>query len=274
MKKNINTILAFKTIFIILFICIFFNSCDKEEIENESITVEYLSISNLNTKSQLTKAESDILKKAKERINKSLKFQNGKLSLAHVTAKDLNMSEDIFNLFQTIVTFCNEAPHKKKVEVKSIKVKSASTENSGAVCDVIGDAIEACAGSDFEKECFRNYWDGKGDKTLSYTIFIDIVKNVKISKTNNWIRVDINGKTYYQCQASFYDNSKYDYALGTCTMYYDANGNAVGMKDTYDFNPENFGVRSSEAEVLTRTINTLGGACGAKNYEISYGIHK
>lgn len=277
MRKIINLNLTIKTIFVALFtLSVFiFISCEKEELAPEqSITVdnEYLSIDNLSSKTQFTKYENIILKKAKDRINKKIKYQNGNLSLAHVTAKDLNMSEDIFGLFQTIVTFYNETP--KKGKIKLSKLKSSNTESEGGViCDVIGDAIEACAGSDYEKECFRNYWNGSGNQTLSKTRFDDIAKNVDISKTSGWSQVVINGTVYYQCQASFYGNATYDYALGTCTMYYDASGKAVGMKDTYDFDPKNFGERSAEAEALTRTIDTLGGACGAQDYNIGYGIH-
>jgi hypothetical protein len=49
--------------------------------------------------------------------------------------------------------------------------------------------------------------------------------------------------------------------------------NPVGLKDDYDFNWQQWGNRSTEAETVTRMISVYGCMCGASSYQIYYGIH-
>jgi hypothetical protein len=57
-----------------------------------------------------------------------------------------------------------------------------------------------------------------------------------------------NGKT----TINFYNNTEFNGAFGKATVYFQ-NGSIVGFSDTYDFNPQPWGNRSTKAELATRS---------------------
>ncbi len=85
----------------------------------------------------------------------------------------------------------------------------------------------------------------------------------------NGTPVNINGQTVYRNSVSFYNCGNGDVVntFGTSTVYFDPNGKAVGLKDTYDFNS---GDRPFIQEVKTQIGNFAGN--GSEGYKITYGV--
>lgn len=142
------------------------------------------------------------------------------------------------------------------------------------------DAILMGLDSRFEVECFLQYWYGEGDIELSKKRFEhirDAVKAMGVNYMEGMNLVNIDGKTYYEKSVSFYNNSVYNYALGTATVYFDTDGEMVGLYDEYNFDPKAwFGEdsRNFSPEMITRIVNEIGEMKEAKSFTISYGIYK
>jgi hypothetical protein len=276
-----NKILKTKKIYIAFLsiiafsISFFIQSCSNEfddfaesEIQ-KPIYRDYLKIEDLSSKTVLSDKEKEIMKEAKKRINAAIIIDNEGNLIIGVSSQKLNMSDDLFYMFSELISFCNEN-YSDYIPIEKIRLKSdPEPETAIDPCDILGSAIEALAGSNFEKECFRDYWNGSGnDKTLTPNTFNDIANEAPAP--TNVHSVNINGQSYYEGTVNFYSVPEYDYAFGTATMFYDNNMTPVGFQDDYDFNK---GLRSIVPETITRTINILGSACGASNYSIHYGIY-
>lgn len=143
--------------------------------------------------------------------------------------------------------------------------------------EVVGEMVlnSVLRNSPFAQELFWNYWEGNGDMVLGKSRFEGIAEAVvkmNIDYTTGETVV-INGDTYYKMMVSFYDNSDYELALGTATVYYDQVGHVVGLKDRYDFNSMPKGVRTWWAETMTNWMDGLGSVYNAKDFNVLYGIH-
>lgn len=141
--------------------------------------------------------------------------------------------------------------------------------------NIMGYALD----SRFEVECFLQYWYAAGDIQLSDKRFEhikEVVKKMEIDYKEGENLVVINGQMYYEKAVSFYNNSEYNYALGTATVYFDTNGEIVGLYDEYDFDPKEWLGKDSRgvpAEIVTRLMAELEQYQGAMSYSITYGIH-
>ncbi|MDR0742979.1 MAG: hypothetical protein LBF05_01290 [Tannerella sp.] len=124
--------------------------------------------------------------------------------------------------------------------------------------------------SDFERACLYHYIGNTGDTiNLGSSTFMGIASaaaNCGSVTSSSW--VDIGGNMYHKRTVNMYGCDDYDRALGTCTIYYDMCGNAVGMKDYYDFNMDD-ATRSEQAQRDTRFGSLIPGSA----YRIYYGIH-
>ena len=114
----------------------------------------------------------------------------------------------------------------------------------------LGTIIASFAGSDFNKKMFWNYWLGKGDYKLSSSEFEDIVslsnKQIDNVRPSEW-----NGNPAFAVPVSLY-GTIYENAIGTTTLYYDLNGNAIGIHEPYDFNL--FPIRDSKSAQIKTTL--------------------
>lgn len=74
-----------------------------------------------------------------------------------------------------------------------------------------------------------------------------------------------NGEQGYKAVVSFYepDGRDFDGLFGDATVYYDAQGNAVGLHDVYDFTNDNAAVDA---------VNIIGAAAGSASFEFKYGV--
>lgn len=79
-----------------------------------------------------------------------------------------------------------------------------------------------------------------------------------------------NGASGYSVPLNTYSSQKYDYAIGTGTLFLDSDKNPIGFYDYYNFNA---GARESlMAEAVTRIVGWLGNAYGGQDYRIYYGV--
>lgn len=249
-------------------------SCEEEEFfYNENN--EYLEIQDLNQKIY-SQEEKAILLKAEQRISENVKIENGEMTLRHTCAAELKMDQDLFDIFNYVVSNSKKIPEENSKNY--IRLKSGNTESDdGSDRGFIGDLIYNNCGSEIEQECFDNYWNGCGNMQLSSNTWSGVSSYAQGyigSNYQNGTRVIINGKTYFKNSVSFYGNSAYDCAFGTATVYFDSSGNPVGFSDNYDFNSMPWGERSVPAEIGTRTIGALGESHGAANFSIGYGIYE
>lgn len=247
----------------------------KSQLKSES----FLSISNITNRNSFSTEEKAIFKEAQKRVvNNAKKNDKGFWSLEHTTAYELNIDKSLFVFFTELY---KSAEVSKTVlgQTKNIKANTRMKVGSEinplitpvpTLCELTYAAVMAVENSK-EQKYFKNYWEAKGDMTLSPTDVKDIVnapgRDVKSSTS-----VNIGGKQYIEKNVS-YTNTDYHYAFGSSAKeYYNASGECVGFSDTYDFNPSS-GARPKDDENITRAMGTVGPLCGAKDYNIGYGIH-
>jgi hypothetical protein len=152
-----------------------------------------------------------------------------------------------------------------------------STESTDAL---VGKLISAIAKliSEFELTCIMHFVIGKGETmTLSDDTFQGIANEVmKLQKAAGGplvgaSPVTIKGKQYYTKCINFYGSEAYDYALGCSTVYFDAEGTPVGIRDRYDFDAAKH--RDSDSENLVKIVNMLMQLLKVgKEYDIVYGV--
>ena len=142
--------------------------------------------------------------------------------------------------------------------------------------------------SDFEEKCFSQYWYAKGDLYLDENDWQGIKRiaesfvqqndweslKKKIGKNSMNIEITAQGDTiqYYKQVINFYDYDNYNYALGSSTINFTEEGQAVGLYDVYDFN---YGVeikRDTWNNVVTIAAGAIGELYGAVSYIMIYGI--
>lgn len=276
--ENYNRISVF-FLLSVLIIGFIFQGCEKEYFNNDDFSPhaykDFLIIENF-PKSEYKNEDKEILLEAEQRIQENLLIKNGKMSLSHVEPYELKMDEELFNFFLNAINIANKNS-KIVYEVKRLKSSNAEGDDEESDRGWLGDLIYNNCGSETEQECFDNYWSGGGDMELSDDRWAGVSSYAESTigaNYQNGEQVNINGNTYYKNSVSFYDNSEYNCAYGTGTVYFDNYGNAVGFNDDYDFNSMPWGERSIPAEIGTRTIGAIGEAHGAEEYTISYGIHE
>ena len=142
--------------------------------------------------------------------------------------------------------------------------------------------------SDFEEKCFSQYWYAKGDLYLDENDWQGIKRiaesfvqqndweslKKKIGKNSMNIEITAQGDTiqYYKQVINFYDYDNYNYALGSSTINFTEEGQAVGLYDVYDFN---YGVEIKRDEwdnAITIAAGVIGELYGAVSYIMIYGV--
>ena len=137
----------------------------------------------------------------------------------------------------------------------------------------LGNLIRRFAGSDFSKDLFENYWQGKGTFYLSEKEFDNIAAEADKAGAKNitGTKITLNGKEYIVKIISFYASERYNKAIGSGTMIYDLNGSPVVFYDKYDFDPKHWGNRSLSAEVITRMVFLSSSLSHSKDFDVYYG---
>jgi len=132
-----------------------------------------------------------------------------------------------------------------------------NAENLGCIGNSVRD-VSGKLNSDFEKRMFARYWKGKGDYTLTNIEFREILSSAKVTSIHD----DYIG-------ISLYGSAKYDYAIGSATLYYSSENNMINFYDKYDFDPQPYGGRSYGAELAT-TFTAVASPSSAHSFEIRY----
>ena len=84
--------------------------------------------------------------------------------------------------------------------------------------------------------------------------------------SSSWVEID--GNQYQKKLVNLYESEEFDYALGTCTIYYDHCGSIVGMKDDYDFN-----MSGASRELIDHVATYFGSFIPGTSFSIRYGIY-
>jgi len=124
--------------------------------------------------------------------------------------------------------------------------------------------------SSFEWSALIHYLlDNGTDVNLTGSQFTGIAQaatSCGVVTNSTW--VTINGNQYQKKTVSFYGCGDYDEGLGTATVYYDQCGQAVGMKDRYDFN-----LSGADRDLKAQLETLFGSLLMGSAYNIFYGIH-
>lgn len=126
-------------------------------------------------------------------------------------------------------------------------------------------------GTEAGKDMFERYWLGQGDMVLTKAQFTEIAELAKAQGADK-IKGTVttyNGRPATVKVISFYGTAHAN-SLGSATLYYDAEGNAIGFYDYFNFDPKPWGQRSFSAEVKTRMVNLDGYMFDAKPFKITY----
>ena len=135
-----------------------------------------------------------------------------------------------------------------------------------------GGEIQSQAGSQFSKDMFWNYWNGKGDVDIKGQRFASILMYLKENKSVP-TDLDSKGDKITGKVVSFYESEEYALVFGRATVYYDPKGRVVGLFDNYDFDSKSFGTRSPKNEIKTRLVNFFSPSF-SKPFNIRYGKSK
>ena len=147
----------------------------------------------------------------------------------------------------------------------------------------------------FEDEMLRRWLEGSGDTYELTPDELALIQNSpKAQEYGDWVRQNgrnlgdgevvkpgfddgatsvervilEDGRVGYRVSGTFNDDNTapgdpLDGAFGKANVYYDENGNVVGITDTYDF---------SNAGAAVKAVNAMGAAAGAKNFAVRGGV--
>jgi hypothetical protein len=114
--------------------------------------------------------------------------------------------------------------------------------------------------SDFEKRMVHRWIFNEGDYTLSEQEFSEIIGGSTYTFITDGVMT-----------VNTYNMSKYDFAIGRATAYYNTYTYYFeGFYDYFDFDPKAWGVRSTTSELATRAGATFGDISNATPFIIKY----
>lgn len=101
------------------------------------------------------------------RIATNCSFYKGKIKLSHITASDLNINEDFFELFKELLESLYPVPPivSKSIYPVNKDWNPESSKPSGYY--LVYAACLAAMNSDIERKCFNQYWYALGDLALT-----------------------------------------------------------------------------------------------------------
>ena len=204
------------------------------------------------------------IKEAERRILDNIRIIDGKISLSHITAEELLINPEYFEAMKFLLENCENAYEIITPKTRSTTLSSGENEQNNYFTqkDELADIITSLLESDLEKKLFLNYWYAKGDVVLTDSEWSGIKQYAETINKEFYSEIT-------EVEISFYNNENYDDALGTAYISFLRN-EAIGLTDTYDFNPLEFGKRTFKAELLTRYMNILGHVYDAKEFKIKY----
>lgn len=225
--------------------------------------------------------ENYMFMEALRRIDQNILIENGKASLSHVTAEELNINQDFFKFISSMLDQMDSDMVKKYlIQTKMPKTRGGAYDDElvTTAYEMIGIALAAAYVFSVNENCdliytlFARWINGTGDYVLSNSEWSDIKSYINSNKPSSWgIRMYSSqmGGYYYNAETSL-NNTKYHLALGDVNCFWNSNKNCIGMHEKYDMNPSN---RSDFAEFCVRYANTYGGIIGAKDFYVCGGLY-
>jgi uncharacterized protein RhaS with RHS repeats len=123
-----------------------------------------------------------------------------------------------------------------------------------------------CGTEQLCRALITHYARGSGNLRLSDATFQDIVRVASGAEVSAEARVLFNGTEATAKVINFY-GTKYGNALGRATVYYDAQGEAIGFRDRVDFESRDWGERPFFGEIKTRAVDA---ALTGNPFEVNY----
>lgn len=271
------------TLSVVLAGVFFTTSCSNDDYlsvdsETEELTFDtYIGLDDVKA-GPYTAYEMDLFREAAGRYSSRLEFeQDNTVSLMEgTTAGYLNISENLFELFNGVIGYWNEHPATFIDRRNSLVGFSTATRGGNILCDIAASeiySITAIMGWKLTAKLFRLwYFDNRSSEyTLTDREWQPVASSANSIVGQNYRNNPfmVSESTYYQNSVSFYGaSSDLKFALGSCTINFDADGYAVGLSDFYDFDAGNRGTVNETLMSIIRWIGDDGG------FAVKYGIVK
>lgn len=231
-----------------------------------------------------TKLEIEMFNEAAERFSSRIIIEkdNTVKLIEGTNAYYLNISPELFFLFNEVLNSWNDNPvtlirtkDKKMIRTKGGDPEPQETRGGTLIRDMAASEVYfityACGWTLTAKLFHMWYYDNRcSDYTLTNDEWspIEFYSNEKIGddyKHNSFL---YGGVRYYSKGISFYDASNdLKYAIGDGNISVDEDGNAVGMKDYYNFDESN---RRAVNEAIVSVLRWVGDDMG---YVIKHGVY-
>ena len=226
--------------------------------------------------------ENYMFMEALRRIDQNILIENGKASLSHVTAEELNINKEFFIFISSILDQMDSDMVKKYlIQTRMPKTRSGDyydPEFLRTAYEMIGIALAAAYVFSQTEDCdliytlFADWINGYGDYGLSDGEWSDIKSYINSNKPSIWGNQEYSSQMggYYYHRGTTLNNTKYHLALGDVNCFWNSNKSCIGIYEKYDMNPSD---RSDFAEFCVRYANLYGGIIGAKDFYVKKGLY-
>ena len=265
MKKIIFTIASILAVTSVFIACSNENDAiNYEDYKNQRMKYEYIDFS----VEMSSKVKTKKIHEAEQRILDNIRIVDGKISLSHTSAEELCLEKEYFEAMKYLLERVENPyeiimPRTRQVILPNGESLPEDDINKLYIDLLVNEFLD----SNFEKKCFNHYWYGNGE-TMYLTS--EEWSGIKQHAESKYTPSNSNNAGTASSEISFYDNPTYNLALGTAEIFF-SGSTAVGLKDDYNFNPEAWGVRETDKEIMTRIINHMGNIYNGKVYQIRYG---
>lgn len=276
-------------LFILLFFFVtFFIGCSNEELFSIGHSNRILNFNShielMNIENGLQSAfEKKQFKEAAERFSSRLILNedNTFALLEGATAAELNISNNLFELFHSVIIYWNTHPasliiksDKQLTRTKGNNPESSSTLGGNLLCDIAASAIYytiVSNGWDLTANLFHMWYFDNRSSAYSLTeqewTPISIYSNGCVGADFCNDAFEYDETTYYQNEISFYGSSSdLRYSLGSSIVSFNSNGQSVGLLDFYNFNSGDLSFVDANLISVIHCVGNNGG------FAINYGI--
>ena len=289
-KLNLKNMTTSKTLLLSILCAIPLVSCSKiESMTQKEQSLSFISISKevLLSGQDIDSETQGFYNEAKHRFVSHIKTSEDGSLIMDKSAEDLRICSDLYDLFHMVYI---SLPNAKQLSVKTLMTKSiiddtlvfddgfaldslleegTGTRGNRTAIDMVAQAIEGIAllhgWSSTANLWHMWYFDMR---TSPYTLSASEWDAVKSGAEAEFRRHPEWGPGEHQINYANQSDSDLRYSYGTATANFDAYGNCIGFRDTYDMNWMR-GQRRDWDELLTELLSYIDGDGG---FTISYGI--
>lgn len=140
-----------------------------------------------------------------------------------------------------------------------------ASSGSGSICIMclLDEILDEIGFGNFERKCLMHFLDCSGSELQLTNAEWEMVKKAIPGEVNHTGTQSVN----------LYGNQDLNWALGTVEITFNKKGEPIALKDTYNFNPEEWGERELLAEFVTRLMHIVEILGGGKSYSVTYKVH-